>query len=68
MEVRRNREQIVGTRLESGGSRRSRRRPNPRVRRKGRGHLHFIARSYFPGLGAKRQRENVLALTEIRSC
>jgi alkanesulfonate monooxygenase SsuD/methylene tetrahydromethanopterin reductase-like flavin-dependent oxidoreductase (luciferase family) len=32
------------------------------------GHLHFIARSYFPGLGAKRQRENVLALAQIRSC
>ena len=30
------------------------------------GHWHFIARSHFPGLGAKRQRENVLAPAEIR--
>jgi alkanesulfonate monooxygenase SsuD/methylene tetrahydromethanopterin reductase-like flavin-dependent oxidoreductase (luciferase family) len=30
------------------------------------GNLHFVARSYFPGLGAQRQRENVQALAEIR--
>ena len=35
---------------------------------KGWENMHFIARSYFPGLGAKRQRESVLALAEIRSC
>ena len=32
------------------------------------GNLHFVARSYFPGLGAQRQRENAQSLAEIRSC
>ena len=30
------------------------------------GNLHFVARSYFPGLGATRQRENAQAIAEIR--
>src|SRR5258708_13450543 len=28
------------------------------------GNLHFVARSYFPGLGAQRQRENAQALAD----
>ena len=32
------------------------------------GNLHFVARSYFPGLGAHRQRENAQSLVEIRRC
>jgi alkanesulfonate monooxygenase SsuD/methylene tetrahydromethanopterin reductase-like flavin-dependent oxidoreductase (luciferase family) len=30
------------------------------------GNLHFVARSYFPGLGAQRQRENAQALADVR--
>jgi alkanesulfonate monooxygenase SsuD/methylene tetrahydromethanopterin reductase-like flavin-dependent oxidoreductase (luciferase family) len=30
------------------------------------GNLHFIARSYFPGLGAQRQRDSARALADVR--
>jgi alkanesulfonate monooxygenase SsuD/methylene tetrahydromethanopterin reductase-like flavin-dependent oxidoreductase (luciferase family) len=31
------------------------------------GSLHYIVRSYFPGLGAERQRENVAAIRDLRT-
>ena len=30
------------------------------------GNLHYVARSYYPGLGAKGQRENAAALADVR--